>query len=237
MSSNLKVDRINAAYSKLRISGVTVDPTPEDLELALAELENMMSEINIDVGYNFEDEPDPNSVLGVDRKYWNMINTNLAVRLIADFNKQVPAALVAQASQSMSAAIGYVSADRMRQVQYPTRMPTGSGNTNRFGRWYRFNHPAYLPPNNAETLLVKPLEVNDYKSDFSSYLAENEMIDTFTITTTDGFTLNSSSNDSPVVSYRITVSQGAQVWQQVNITITTDTGRVDKRTINFEVRA
>lgn len=237
MSQNYKVDRINAAYSKLRISGVTVDPTPEDLELALAELENMMSELNIDIGYNFEDEPDPNSVLGVERKYWNMINTNLAVRLIADFNKQVPAALIAQASQSMSAAIGYASADRMRQVQYPTRMPTGSGNANRFGRWYRFNHPAYLPPNNADTLLVKPLEVNDYKSDFSAYLAENEVIDTFTITVTDGFALDSSSNDSPVIHYRVTVNEGAQVWQQVNITITTDIGRIDKRTINFEVKA
>lgn len=236
MSQNLKVDRINAAYSKLRISGVTVEPTPEDLELALQELENMMSEIKISIGYNFEDEPDPNSVLGVDRKYWNMINNNLAVRLIADFNKAVPAALIAQASQSMSVAVGYAAADRIRQVQYPTRMPTGSGNTNRFGRWYRFAHPVQLPPNDKETVIVQPGDVDDYQVDFSAYLGNQETIDSFTAELTDGLTLESSNNASPIINYRVSVADGAKVWQQVKITITTDLGRVEYRTINFEVK-
>lgn len=236
MSQNFKVDRINAAYSKLRISGVTVDPTPEDLELALQELENMMSEINISIGYNFEDEPDPNSPLGVDRKYWNMINTNLAVRLIADFNKAVPGALVAQANQSMSAAVGFAAADRVRQVQYPSRMPSGSGNTNRFGRWYRFAHPVQLPPNDAETVIVQPGDVDDYRIDFSAYLGE-EVIDSYVIEATNGLTVDSSSNDSPVINYRVTVADGAQVWQQVKVTITTDLGRVQYQTVNFEVKA
>jgi hypothetical protein len=236
MSQNLKVDRINAAYSKLRISGVTVDPTPEDLELALQELENMMHEINISIGYNFEDEPDPNSPLGVDRKYWNMINTNLAVRLIADFNKAVPPTLIAQASQSMSSALSYAAADRVRQVQYPSRMPLGSGNTTRFGRWYRFSHPVQLPPNDKDTVIVQPGDVSNYRADFSAYLGE-DVIDSFEIEATDGLTVNSSSNDSPVINYRITVAEGAQVWQQVKITITTDTGRIDYRLVNFEVQA
>lgn len=236
MSQNFKVDRINAAYSKLRISGVTVDPTPEDLELALQELENMMSEINISIGYNFEDEPDPNSPLGVDRKYWNMINTNLAIRLIADFNKAVPGALVAQANQSMSAAVGYAAADRVRQVQYPSRMPSGSGNTNRFGRWYRFAHPVQLPPNDKETVIVEPGDVDDYRVDFSAYLGE-EAIASYLIEATNGLTIDSSSNDSPVINYRVTVADGAQVWQQVKVTITTDLGRVQYQTVDFEVKA
>jgi hypothetical protein len=236
MSQNFKVDRINAAYSKLRISGVTVDPTPEDLELALQELENMMSEINISIGYNFEDEPDPNSPLGVDRKYWNMINTNLAIRLIADFNKAVPGALVAQANQSMSAAVGYAAADRVRQVQYPSRMPSGSGNTNRFGRWYRFAHPVQLPPNDKETVIVEPGDVDDYRVDFSAYLGE-EVISSYVIEATNGLTVDSSSNDTPVINYRVTVADGAQVWQQVKVTITTDLGRVQYQTVDFEVKA
>lgn len=236
MSQDLKVDRINAAYSKLRISGVTVDPTPEDLELALQELENMMSEINISIGYNFENEPNPNSVTGVDRKYWNMINTNLAVRLIADFNKQVPGALLAQASQSMSTAIGFASADRARQVQYPTRMPLGSGNTNRFGRWYRFAYPVQLPPNDAETIIVQPGDVNDYKIDFSAYLNKDEIISSFEIDATVGLTINSSTNTTPVIHYRVTVADEPQTWQQVKVTITTDLGRVEYQLVNFEVR-
>lgn len=235
MSANLKVDRINAAYSKLRISGITVSPTPEDLELALSELENMMAELNLDIGYNFEEQPDPNSVSGVERKYWNMVNTNLAVRLIADFNKQVPATLFAQASQSMSSALSSVAADRMRQVQYPTRMPTGSGNTNRFGRWFRFNHPVQLPPNDGDTVYLRGTEVNDYQYDFSAYLNKDEAIASFEIEVTTGLTLDSSSNDSPVITYRVMASEGAYPWQQVKIAITTDAGRVEVRTINFEV--
>ena len=61
-----KADRINSAYSKLRISGLTVDPSPEDLSLALMTFENMMSELemgrNICMDYNFEVDPDPNSI-------------------------------------------------------------------------------------------------------------------------------------------------------------------------------
>jgi hypothetical protein len=67
--SHTKVDLISGAYSKLRISGLTVQPTPEDLELALTRLENTMAEIegarNICLGYNFEDQPDPNSVSNI----------------------------------------------------------------------------------------------------------------------------------------------------------------------------
>ncbi len=40
----LKVDILNDAYSKIRISGLTVTPTPPDLELSLNRLESMMSE-------------------------------------------------------------------------------------------------------------------------------------------------------------------------------------------------
>ena len=66
----LKVNIISDAYSKLRISGLTVLPTPEDLELALSRLESMMAELDvrgISIGYNFEDNPDPNSLTNIPR--------------------------------------------------------------------------------------------------------------------------------------------------------------------------
>ena len=67
-----KVDIILGAYSQLRISGITRSPTPEDLETALCRLENMAAEwdtVGTSVGYNFEDEPDPNSNSGIKRGY------------------------------------------------------------------------------------------------------------------------------------------------------------------------
>jgi hypothetical protein len=127
-----KIDFINDAYSQLRISGVTVDPTPDDLTLALNRLEDVAAELqsrNIDGGYFFEDNPDPNSPIGVPRKYRQAYVTLLAIRLIPDFNKAVPAHLQAAAS----AAVENLAANevQVRQMVYPTRQPIGSGNRQR----------------------------------------------------------------------------------------------------------
>ena len=54
-----KADLINGAYSLMRISGITVDPSADDLALALERLEDMAEEFagrNIITDYNFVDE-------------------------------------------------------------------------------------------------------------------------------------------------------------------------------------
>lgn len=238
--NDLKVDRISAAYSKLRISGLTVQPTPEDLELALGELENMMAELasrGIEVGYNFENEPDPNSDLGVPQQYWNMINCNLAVRLIADFNKEVPPALLMQANQSLNNASARCAADRIRGVAYPARQPVGSG-ARIFERWRRFyDNSGAIPPNEPATLYIMQGEINDYKESFEAYLREDEEIVSAVVVCDTGLIIESSGFAGPVVSYRLNapVELSASSWQQVKVTITTDIGRVDIRIINYQV--
>ena len=239
MIDALKVDRISAAYSKLRISGLTVDPNPSDLELALNELENMMSELasrGIEVGYNFELNPDPNSDLGVPQQFWNMINCNLAVRLIADFNKTVPDSLMMQAAQSMSNASARCAADRIRNVQYPSRQPVGSGNRI-YARWARFYGNDQLPPNAPSTLQIMQGEINDFTESFESYLRIDEAIASYSVVCDTGLVVVSSENDSPLITYRLSapVNLAAGIWQQVKITATTDLGRVDVRVINFQV--
>ena len=134
-----KIDIINGAYSQLRISGLTVQATPEDIEVALGRLEDMASEwasIDINVGYFFEDEPDPDSIFGVPRAYKQAFETNLAVNLIPDFTKPVPQELRARASASYSTMLSATA--QTCQVQYPSRQPRGSGNTFRYNRWRRF---------------------------------------------------------------------------------------------------
>ena len=239
MIDALKVDRISAAYSKLRISGLTVDPNPSDLELALNELENMMAELasrGIEVGYNFELNPDPNSDLGVPQQFWNMINCNLAVRLIADFNKTVPDSLMMQAAQSMSNASARCAADRIRNVQYPSRQPVGSGNRI-YARWARFYGNDQLPPNAPSTLQIMQGEINDFTESFESYLRIDEAIASYSVVCDTGMVVVSSENDSPLITYRLSapVNLAAGIWQQVKITATTDLGRVDVRVINFQV--
>ena len=238
--AQLKVDRITAAYSKLRISGLTVIPNPSDLELALAELENMMSEIasrGIEVGYNFEEEPDPNSDLNVPQEFWNMIATNLATRLIPDFNKEASPVLYAQAAQSMSQASGVCARNRLQQVAYPARQPVGSGNR-RYARWQRFyGNLNQIPPNKPYTLFITQGETNDFEESFAAYLRTDEYIETFEVTCDTGLLVISSSLLGGVINYRLNapIEASTSVWQQVKIKITTNEGRVEIRILNVQV--
>lgn len=238
--AQLKVDRITAAYSKLRISGLTVIPNPSDLELALNELENMMAELasrGIEVGYNFEEQPDPNSDLNVDQEFWNMIATNLAVRLIPDFNKDASPVLFSQATQSLSQASGICARNRIRQVQYPARQPVGSGNR-AFNRWQRFyTNINSLAPNVPGTLFIMQGETNDFNESFSAYLRADEFIDTFAVTSDTGLVVINSARLDGVITYRLNapIELSASAWQQVKIRVSTTEGRVEIRIINFQV--
>ncbi len=235
-----KIERINGAYSQMRISGLTVSPSPEDLQLALNRLENMMHELemgrNIFMSYNFEDEPDPNSVTNVDPVYWQMMDTNLAGRLIPDFNKTVPQALISLANSSLTTASSFSAAQNARQIAPPDRMPIGSGTDLRYNKYQRFNRATQLPPNKVATNVMTINDIDDFFEDFTSYLG-SETIASFVITVDKGLTLVSSSNNDPRIDYRIQADDNATdgTWQQTRIIITTSSGRVETRKVNFEL--
>ncbi len=235
-----KIDMINMAYSKLRISGLTVNPTPEDVSLALSDLEGMMAEYegnNVCVGYNFTENPDPNDFLGVPLQYQPMVYFNLAIRISPDFNKDVHTMLYNQATQTYSKASSSSAARSVREVQAGNRQPRGSGNSLRYNRWRRFNRPEILPPNECETNYISLNDVNDYREDFSPYL-KGEDIASYTISATNGLSILSDSNSLKEVNYRIKAvdlsTSGS--FQQVEIIVTSTTGRILTRIINFGVR-
>ena len=236
-----KIDVINDAYTQMRISGLTVIPTPEDQEVALGRLENMMAEFegpnNICLGYNFELEPDANSPTNVTRDFWHMMATNLGVRLSPDFGKQLPPTLMAQASQSLSGAVSSSASESVQQVPYPRRMPRGSGNTLRFNRWRRFQRPQQQAPNSCATNNIVIGDINDYTESFRAYLNDTETIDTFTITADNALSVLSSTNNDPVINYSIqAVEDSAEgAYQQVKIIITTSASRVETRFIDFNI--
>ena len=237
---SLKIEIINGAYSRIRVSGLTVQATPNDVALALDRLEDLAEElrsINICIGYNFEEEPDPNSLTNVKRKFKSMLEANLAVRLLSDFGKQIPQSLAMLASATLSTASSITASESIQEVQYPRRMPLGSGNS-RVNRYRRYQLPETLPPNECASNKIDIGEIQDYEETFATYL-EGETIASYVITSDSGLSIESDSNADPLINYRIkalsNVSQG--VWQQVKIEITTDTGRVEIRVINFEVNS
>lgn len=239
-----KVDVINDAYSQLRISGLTVQPTPEDLELALDRLEVMASEWaerNICSNYNFEDEPDPNSITNVKRGYKQAFSTNLALRLLPDFGKEPPMALLSQATQSLSNLSARSAFERVQEVPYPTRMARGSGNTLRYNRWNRFYRNQGNAPNSCKTIWMFIGDVNDYVEHFDAFLDEGEVISSVQPTADDGINIESSSFTDTDYSYRIRISGNNESTQndvrQLTLVMTTDAGRVETRVITFNISA
>lgn len=231
-----KAEIINDAYSLMRINGLNLDPSSSDLSLALSRLETMAAEFegrNIQTNYNFENTPDANSEHTMARKFWHSYAANLAIRLISDFGKDIPASLLSQARAGfsfLSSATAIVT-----PVAYPRRQPIGSGN-----RRYRYRQRYYSQtvniPNEGDSVYMYVDDINDFTEDFSDYIIDAETIASFTIEADDGLTIVSSSLSSPVVSYQINAAgtdTSADNFQQVKIVATTSTGRVITRIRNF----
>ena len=136
----LKGFYVRKAYSEMRISGLTVTPSAEDYELALQSQEDMVLDWqdtrNVCLNWAFEDEADPNTESGAPTYANRAIATNLAVEMLAAFNKTVPDSLIRRARGAYCGLSG--KALQLREVAYPNRMPLGSGNTSRWNRWWRF---------------------------------------------------------------------------------------------------
>lgn len=232
----LKVDIINQAYVELRISGITVDPTPEDLEWGLIKLEAMAAEFagrNICGGYNFEEEPDPNCESGLSIQYQQAYTTNLAVRLAAAFGKVANQHLNMQASQSLS-GISALSAAQ-RQTTYPSRQPIGSGNSRLFTRFRRFYPQTAQAPISCDTQQITRNETNDYTLKLYTYLEDGESISGYTQSSTEGLTIGSSALNGSDIDYRVQCSNNASSYEYIDFTVSLDSGREKIFRVNFNV--
>ncbi len=236
---SLKGDLVNRTFKKLRISGITLSPSAELVSDALEITESMMSELatrQMCLGYNFEDVPDAASEVGIDRGFENMVITNAAVRLASHYGKEIPTTLSFDANQAMNNVQGVLLSDSTRQIDYPARMPIGSGNQRITNQFYRYYGAPQTPPNNCDTKKIAIGEINDYVELYHAYL-NGETINSFTTQISRGLVLETSSNTDDKVIYRIKAVSGAElgVLQQLLIIITTSTGRIESRVKDFEL--
>jgi len=234
---NTKGDILNRAFSALRISGITVDPSPEDLELALTKLENMAAEFagrNICTNFTFEDEPDPNTPHNMDRKFWHSYDVNLAVRLMPDYGKgaRPDVVLIRQAS----AGISFLSSATalVKAIQYPNRMPRGSGS-----RWSNFFEKQAEAPNVCLTKTMYIGDITSFIERFDSYLIDGEDISAYTIEANTGITITADALDTPNINYTVQAdgtSDGSGIsLLNIKIVATTSDGRVETRIIDFKI--
>lgn len=234
-----KIDVIKDAYAKIRISGLTLDPTPEATTVALEQLEGMMAELeatSMNINYQFEEEPDPNTDTGVRLEHKQMMSSNVAMRVVSNFGKEIPLSLEKQANQSLSNSNSIVAAAQITQVQYPDRMARGSGNTVKWNRWFRYFNSEITPPTDSN-IIVRG-DTRDYQEFYTAFLINSDFIASFTIQADTGLTLISSSNSDTTVSYRLNadIDKDTMSFRQVKIIITTDQGKVLTRLIDFNIR-
>jgi hypothetical protein len=234
---NLKIDMVQGAYSQMRISGITTQPTPEEVTLALERLENMAAEWenskNMCFGYYFENNPDPNTLHNIARQYWQCFQTNLAVRLLQDFGKQAPAELVAQARQSLSSALASLKSKALQETRYSPRQARGSGNTLRYNQFQNYYRQQENAPYTCELIQMTVGEINDYVEDFTSYVRSDESVSDFQIKAGAGLSLVSATLANNLIDFRLKAGSvsGNTNPQRVNLEfrVTTSLGRQNIR--------
>ena len=234
-----KIDIINGAYSRIRISGINLSPGAEDLSLALRRLEfmaNEWEEKNIKVGYNFEETPNSSSTSGVPREFMEAFEVNLAYKILSDFGKAIPESIIRLKRSSYS----FIKAKTKitPRNRYPRTMPIGSGNA----RFYGNNTTFYYRQDqvrSGSTVLIEG-EINDFEELFTDYLIDSEVISAATVTSdSTNLTVSNVSNTTTTVSFRLTASEFENNVETVIIIIkvTTDAGRIEKRVKTFNLIA
>jgi hypothetical protein len=239
--NDLKIDIINGAYSIMRISGLTVLPQPGEVTLALKKLEALAKTLKyrgICVGYNFEDNPNPNSKSGIDIAAVDAFEFLLAQRLLPDFGKgQTPdQSLLDGASGAMSFL--YSLSTDLNIIQYPSRQPIGSGSTRRHNRYRRFYIPTAIAPNECATNTMYIDDVSDFVEHFDPYLGFNETVVSYVLTADTGLNVTNEVLASPDIFYRVTAtgnSTGSNLLLRIKIVATTSLNRIETRIINFEL--
>jgi len=236
--SVLKGDIINGAYSRMRISGITKQPTTREVSVALERLEDMMASWgawNIDIGYNFEEIPDSGTPHGLARVHLAGVKSNLALKLLSDYGKDAPMSLATEAGAAFAQLLA--SASKQPMTQYPARMPIGSGNR-QINNWQRFAPLSDTIEQDYSAYEMFTEDVKDFEENLASALRTDntETITSFTVSAEDGVTIASSSLTSPVVSYRVQAGDTANSRVVVTIVATTSLGQRITKQIFFSIK-
>jgi len=233
-----KSDLVMGAYDEMRISGLTVKPSSEDIVLAIKRLDNMMAdwqnkglclEYNKTANYG---KVDPNQSSGLADSSALAAILNLAVSLSPAFGLEVSRETKSGAKSSYE---GLFSID-LGDMESNPYLPRGQGENYYGFRWYN----QYMPyeegaPVECSTNKMVAGESGPFESDFRRYINEvpNDFIVSFTIEDGESVEVISSSEAEGIVYFN--AKANAAGYSKVLITITTELGRVLPRNVSFDV--
>lgn len=225
-----KIQLVSQAFDELRINGITSKADSEDVVLALNSLEQLMSELTIDIGWRFEEDPDPNTMSGIQRFAESAIYLALAVRIAPRYGKDANL-IRGQASAAMNALMSKVN--KPRRVSYSTRMPLGLGNRRQYPYGSQFMPAPDQAPNDVNTEVFVIGDSRPVAVDFTDYMQPNEVVSTYTLSATSGLTVTNELLTGNILSF--TVTAGNLGYQVVTLSAAGDAGTIKNLRLDFQI--
>jgi len=225
-----KIQLINAAFSELKISGITSGPSNDDIELALEALEDMMRPLcdkYPTLGYNFEEVPDPNSSSGIPAWANNAIQLKLGDTIGAHYGKGVDLKRLGGSMSHLSAKLAPIPS-----YQNSSRMPAGRGNS----QWQTFTD--FMPPYETAEPSSTVLAIGDTRlisEDLSDYMRPGETLLSVVLSSDPQLVFSSLTTSGNTASFNIAANGVTGVNFRAILTITGTLGNVSKRVLFFTV--
>lgn len=139
MVTATKGDIVRAALRRLGLASdaTLTDVEPQSMQDAVEDLEQMMAEWyqnskGIVTGYKFansETPPADGDSHGMRSSSVSAVVHNLAVRIAPDYGMEPSAKVVTTARYGKEQLVKITAISRAKRAPYPSRMPTGSGNS------------------------------------------------------------------------------------------------------------
>jgi len=236
--SKTKGELVAAAFRKAQISGITTQPTGDELAGAVETLEDMMRELlskNACINYEYEDEPCLGTDSKIDPMWYHAVQSRLALLLCSDYGIEPSATLQRQASQAWSSMIGKKTLPR-QNVQ-PRTMPRGSGNTSRLGVWSRYYGGDNRAPIDCDTITLDVGETYPLTVDFGIFLTSDETIQKFEIQEITGGITQTSQLTEDLKGVELVVTGVSAGTNSLVVKITTSLGRVNLEKVWVTVRS
>lgn len=225
------------ALKKIRISGLTSTPSPEDVADSVQELDLLIglwrnSGLNISFSDTPElNNPSANQISGVIDKNTQAVVLNLAINLCDFYGKQPSITLKQQAQMAYSSLFSIV----MPSKDGNPYLPTGNGNPYSYSFVYNqfFEHDESAP-SNSDTQSLAVSDTYDYTISWDNWLSDGATVADYTINASEGLLLDAHQLQGNEIYFKVTGKIAGTQSIQIQIT-SSEQGRVDNRTVYFNV--
>jgi len=170
-----KGDLVNGAYSIIRISGLTINPQPEQVTAGIQEADDLAGELlgmGVNVNWQYPAEygdSDTADTSGLTKEMAGPFKSILALRLLDLFGKPATPTLATRADKGMR-TLEQITVS-VPDAELPSTIPFGSGNEWDY-RSRRF-YPEAAVNNDAQYVFRD--DVLNYTEDFGPWLIDEEL--------------------------------------------------------------